>query len=319
MRHSVWLVTGGAGFIGSHIAEELVRRGEKVRIFDNFSAGTRENIAGFQDKCDVFEGDLRSTADLGRAMRGADFVIHQAAFRSVPESVEDPYSAHENNATGTLNALMAAREAGVKRFVYAGTSAVYGDGEIYPQNESLPVLPVSPYAASKLAGELYCRVYAETMGLETVSLRYFNVFGPRQSLDSKYAVVIPKFMYLAAKEKPLEIHWDGRQSRDFTYVDNVVEGNILAALAPSSVSGEVFNIADGINVSLLEVAAELEKLTGRDLHKEFYPKRAGDLRKTYADISKAEKMLGYVPRVNFSDGLRRTWNYFSVKFAEDKK
>lgn len=315
MKKPVWLVTGGAGFIGSNLVEELVRRGKSVRVFDNFSTGKKENLAPFLGKIKLVKGDLREPEHLKKAMKGVTFVLHQAAFRSVPKSVDNPRAANDNNATGTLNALMAAKTAGVKRFVYAATSSAYGECAVFPQKETLAPAPVSPYAVSKLAGEHYCRVFAKTYGLETVAIRYFNVFGPRQNPESVYSAVIPRFMELAVNGKPLEIHWDGRQSRDFTFVANVVDGNIRAALAPSSVSGRMFNVATGTNISLLDIAAELERILGRKLDKVFFPKRAGDIRKTYADISLARRELGYKPLVGFKDGLRLTWNYFSGRFG----
>lgn len=316
MTKPLWLVTGGAGFIGSNIVEELVRRGCRVRVFDNFSTGKAENLAPFKGKFELVKGDLREPKDCAKAMKGVTYVLHQAAFRSVPKSVDNPRAANDNNATGTLNALMAAKEAGVKRFVYAATSSAYGECKVFPQHEGLPTMPVSPYAVSKLAGENYCRVYAKTFGLETVALRYFNVFGPRQNPESMYSAVIPRFMELFLQGKPLEIHWDGKQSRDFTYVANVVDGNLRAALAPSKVSGLTINVATGTNISLLDIARELEKITGRKTAKIFSPKRKGDIRKTYSDIRLARKMLGYKPLVNFPDGLRLTWDYFSAKWGK---
>jgi UDP-glucose 4-epimerase len=315
MKKPLWLVTGGAGFIGSNILEELVRRKYRVRVFDNLSTGKAENLAPFKGRFELVKGDLRSPKDCAKAMKGVTYVLHQAALRSVPKSVDNPLGAHENNATGTLNALLAAKAAGVKRFVYAGTSSAYGECEVFPQKETLPTAPVSPYAVSKLAGENYCRVFARTYGLETVTLRYFNVFGPRQNPESLYSAVIPRFMELMVEGKPLEIHWDGRQSRDFTYVANVVDGNIRAALAPARVSGLTINVATGSNISLLDIARELEKITGRRADKVFSPKRRGDVRKTYADISLARRELGYRPLVMFHEGLRRTWAYFSAKWG----
>ncbi|MDA8130505.1 MAG: SDR family oxidoreductase [Elusimicrobia bacterium] len=317
MKKPIWLVTGGAGFIGSNIVEELVRRGERVRVFDNFSTGRKENLEPFKGKFELVKGDLREPKDCAKAVKGVTYVLHQAAFRSVPKSVDNPRAANDNNATGTLNALMAAKDAGVKRFVYAATSSAYGDCAVFPQTEDLPTAPISPYAVSKLAGENYCRVYARTFGLETVALRYFNVFGPRQNPESKYSAVIPKFMELMAEGKPLEIHWDGRQSRDFTYVANVVDGNIRAALAPAAkVSGRVINVATGTNISLLDIARGLEKITGRKAEKRFFPKRQGDIRKTYSDITLARKLLGYRPLVTFDRGLELTWDYFSARWGK---
>lgn len=316
MKKPLWLVTGGAGFIGSNIVEELIRRGKRVRVFDNFSTGNKENLAPFKGRFELVKGDLRSPKDCAKAMKGVTYVLHQAAFRSVPKSVDNPMAAHDNNATGTLNALMAARDAGVKRFVYAGTSSAYGECKVFPQTEALPTLPVSPYAVSKLAGENYCRVFARTYELECVTVRYFNVFGPRQNPESVYSAVIPRFMELMLDRKPLEIHWDGKQSRDFTYVANVVDGNIRAALAPSSVSGLTINVATGTNISLLDIVRELEKITGRKAGRCFFPKRKGDIRKTYSDIRLARRMLGYKPLVRFPEGLKKTWDYFSAKWGK---
>ncbi|MDP2865136.1 MAG: SDR family oxidoreductase [Elusimicrobiota bacterium] len=315
MKKPLWLVTGGAGFIGSNIVEELVRRKYRVRVFDNLSTGFKENLGLFKGKIEFIKGDLREPRDLAKAMKGVTYVLHQAAFRSVPKSVDDPRAAHDNNATGTLNALMAAKAAGVKRFVYAATSSAYGECPIFPQKETLPTAPISPYAVSKLAGEHYCHVFAKTYGLETVALRYFNVFGPRQNPESVYSAVIPRFMELVIQGKPLEIHWDGKQSRDFTYVSNVVDGNIRAALAPARVSGLTINVATGTNISLLDMARELERILGRKMEKVFSPKRTGDIRKTYSDIARARKVLGFKPLVMFHEGLGLTWDYFLKQFG----
>ncbi|MBI4656842.1 MAG: NAD-dependent epimerase/dehydratase family protein [Elusimicrobia bacterium] len=244
MSKKIWLVTGGAGFIGSNIAEELVRRGEKVRILDNFSTGKKEHIKNFIGRVELLKGDIRNLADLKKALKGAALVLHQAALRSVPKSINNPFETNQVNVEGTLNLLIAAKNAGVKRVVYASSSSVYGDSKRFPQREDMKPTPISPYAVSKLAAENYCVMFARTYGLETVSLRYFNVFGPRQDPESMYSAVIPRFMDLLKQRKSLEIHWDGKQARDFTYVSNVVDANIKAALA-KNISGEVYNIATG--------------------------------------------------------------------------
>lgn len=310
MSKKIWLVTGGAGFIGSNIAEELVRRGEKVRILDNFSTGKKEHIKNFIGRVELLKGDIRNLADLKKALKGAALVLHQAALRSVPKSINNPFETNQVNVEGTLNLLIAAKNAGVKRVVYASSSSVYGDSKRFPQREDMKPTPISPYAVSKLAAENYCVMFARTYGLETVSLRYFNVFGPRQDPESMYSAVIPRFMDLLKQRKSLEIHWDGKQARDFTYVSNVVDANIKAALA-KNISGEVYNIAGGSAVSLLEMVSILKKISGVRIKKNFKPKRAGDVRKTRADVSKARKDFEYEPRVSFEKGLLKTWEYFT--------
>lgn len=304
------LVTGAAGFIGSHIAEALVQRGDTVRALDNLATGNKDNLKSVIDRLEFLEGDIRSAKDVARSVEGMDVVFHQAALRSVARSVDDPLATNDVNITGTLQLLLACRAAGVKRVIYASSSSVYGDNLHYPQVETMRAAPISPYAVSKLAGEHYSITFAKTFGLEAVSLRYFNVFGPRQHPESQYAAVVPKFMESILLGQPLEVHWDGRQSRDFTYIENVVQANLLAATA-RGVSGETFNIASGNNVSLLQMIKELEKLTGQSLERRHVPQRKGDVRKTWADIRKAKKMLRYQPRVNFAEGLRRTWVWFS--------
>lgn len=305
----IWLVTGGAGFIGSNIAEELVRQGKRVRIFDNFSTGKREHMAAFRDKVEIVEGSVTDLETCRHAVRDCDYVIHQAAIRSVPKSVDQPTASHDANATGTLNMLIAAKDAKVKRFVYASSSSAYGDAKRFPQKESYKPEPISPYAVSKLCGEQYAILFTKTFGLETVSLRYFNVFGPRQDPESLYSAVIPKFMEAAYLGQPLEVHWDGKQSRDFTHIGNVVAANLLAAKTKSGV-GETFNIANGKTYSLLDLIKVIEKLVGRKLERNHTPRRQGDVRKTWADISAAKKKLGYKPVMNFEKGLADTWHYF---------
>ena len=306
------LVTGGAGFIGSHLVERLLAGGARVRVFDNFSTGTRANLpfaAKFRRQLEVIRGDIRNRAALARAARGVRVIFHQAAMRSVPRSVKDPLGANENNVTGTLNVLEAARRGRVPRVVYASSSSVYGARPDLPKREEQPPAPISPYAVSKVAGEQYAAVWTRLYGVETVGLRYFNVFGPRQDPKSEYAAVIPRFILWGLKGRPLEVHGDGTQSRDFTYIDNVVEANLLAARAPEA-AGEVFNVGCGDRVSLLEIIAKLEAILGRRLPREHTPPRAGDVPHTLADVGKAKRLLGYSPLVDFDEGVRRTVEYF---------
>jgi nucleoside-diphosphate-sugar epimerase len=309
-----YLVTGGAGFIGSNIAEALVRRGDRVRVLDDFSTGRRENLTSMPT-VEVVEGDLRDAAVVRRAVEGVDGVFHQAALRSVPRSVDDPLGSNDVNVTGTLVLLLACRESGVRRVVYASSSSVYGDDPALPKVETLPTRPISPYAVSKLAAEHYCGVFARLYGVETVSLRYFNVFGPRQNPESKYSAVIPRFLDLALRGEPLEVHGDGEQSRDFTYIDNVVDGNLLAMSVPG-VSGEVFNLACGTRHSLLAIADAIGGFLGRRPERRHVAARAGDVRHTLADIGKARERLGYRPSVDFPEGMRRTCEYFVARFGE---
>ncbi|HET9492531.1 MAG TPA: SDR family oxidoreductase [Methylomirabilota bacterium] len=306
------LVTGGAGFIGSHLVERLLAGGHAVRVLDNFSTGSRANLpfaARYGAALEVTEGDIRSGQTVASALAGVSLVFHQAAMRSVPRSVEDPLGANEHNVTGTLNVLEAARRTGVRRVVYASSSSVYGDRPDLPKREDQPPAPISPYAVSKTAGEQYAAVWHRLFGLETVGLRYFNVFGPRQDPASEYAAVIPRFILWGLRGEPLQVHGDGEQSRDFTYVDNVVDANVMAAHA-DGVGGEVFNVGCGARVSLLDIAARLETLLGRRLERRHGPARPGDVRHTLADIDKAKRMLGYMPVVGFDEGFRRTLEYF---------
>ena len=291
-----YLITGGAGFIGSHIVDALVERGEEVVVFDDLSNGRLENIAHHGDKVQFIKADLRDLSALQEAMQGVDFVSHQGALGSVPRSIAAPLPTHEVNATGTLNVLVAAKDAGVKRVVYASSSSVYGANPTMPKVETLPTLPISPYALSKLTAEEYCRIFTLVYGLETVALRYFNVFGPRQRPDSQYAAVIPKFIdAMRQGERPV-INGDGTQSRDFTYVTNNVRANLLAFEAPAEkVAGQAFNIACNGQFSLLDLVAELNTLLGTHLEPEFRAERAGDVKHSRADVSAAADALGYVP------------------------
>jgi len=315
----MYLVTGGAGFIGSNIAEALVARGERVRIFDDFSTGELTNVAAFKDRIEIVEGDLRDLDAVRRAVVGVTYICHQAALRSVPRSVDDPMSSDAVNTHGTLQLLVAARDAKtVKRVVYASSSSVYGDSPLLPKVEDQTPAPISPYAVSKLAAEHYCRTFSVLYGLETVSLRYFNVFGPRQSPESKYAAVVPLFMRAALRNEPIIVHGDGEQSRDFTYIDNVVQANLLACTTPG-VGGEVFNIACNSRHSVLEIALTVEKLIGRKVTIEHTPPRSGDVRHTQASIDKAERLLHYHPTVGFEDGMRRTFEVLRRELADPSR
>ena len=311
-RVTTYLVTGGAGFIGSHLTARLLGEGAAVRVLDNFSSGSPANLeaAGAHGtRLEVIEGDLRDLAAVQAAAEGVAAIFHQAAMRSVPRSVLDPLGANDNNVLGTLHVFEAARRAGVGRVVYASSSSVYGDRLELPKREDQPPSPISPYAVSKHAGEEYGRVWHRLYGIETVGLRYFNVFGPRQDPASEYAAVIPKFILWALQGEPLEIHGDGRQSRDFTYIDDVVDANVLAARAPGA-GGEVFNVGGGTQTSLLEVVTRLEQILGLPLARRHTPARAGDVAHTLADVGKAKRVLGYVPLVGFDEGLTRTVEYF---------
>jgi nucleoside-diphosphate-sugar epimerase len=271
-----------------------------------------DKLAAVRGRFEFVKGDITRPADCAKACRGATYVLHQAAIRSVPKSMDRPLPSNEANVTGTLNMLVAARDAKVKRFVYASSSSAYGGCKVYPQREDMRPQPLSPYAVSKLAAEHYAIVWAKSFGLETVSLRYFNVFGPRQDPESMYSAVIPKFMEQALAGVPLDVHWDGKQSRDFTHVDNVVSANILAAKAPSRVSGEVFNVANNSTHSLLDMIAVIEKIAGHRLERRHHPMRGGDVRKTWADNRKIRRELGYKPVKGFEEGLRETWDWFTT-------
>ena len=303
------LVTGGAGFIGSHLTARLLADGQSVRVLDNFSTGSRANLPADSSGLEIIHGDVRDLGTVERAAAGTTMIFHQAAMRSVPRSVADPLGANDHNVTGTLHVFEAARRVGVRRVVYASSSSVYGDRPELPKQEEQPPAPISPYAVSKVAGEQYGQVWHRLYGIDTVGLRYFNVFGPRQDPASEYAAVIPKFILWALRGAALEVHGDGRQSRDFTYIDNVVEANVLAACAPN-VGGEVFNVGCGERTSLLEIVARLEAILGRPLARGHTPSRAGDVPHTLADVSKAKRLLGYTPLIGFDEGLARTVEYF---------
>ncbi len=345
---STYLVTGGAGFIGSNIVEELLKRGEEVRVLDNFSTGKRENIQSIlnafksnqtnqinlsrrvlqllyrdqtnqtnstnrspvTDNLEIIEGDIRSYHTVREAVDDVDFILHQAALPSVPRSINDPVTTNEVNVSGTLNVLNAALDAKVKRVVYASSSSIYGDSEILPKREDMTPNPLSPYAVSKLAGEQYCRVFFQIYGLETVVLRYFNVFGPRQDPTSQYSAVIPKFIKLMAEGKSPPIYGDGEQSRDFTYVSNVVEANLLAANKKGT-AGKVFNIACGMRTTVNNLVEELNKILESSIQATYTKPRPGEVKHSLADIGKARKLLGYNPSVNFQDGLQKTVKWFT--------
>jgi UDP-glucose 4-epimerase len=305
----IYLVTGGAGFIGSHIVSQLVERGEQVRILDNLSTGRRGNLAGLVDRVEFVQGDLINRPDVERAVDGVEVVFHEAALASVPRSVEAPLATNAACVTGTVNLLDASRRSGVRRIVYGGSSSAYGDQPTPAKHEALLPAPLSPYAAAKLAGEFYCQAFTATYGLETVTLRYFNVFGPRQDPRSEYAAVIPKFITEMLAGRRPTIFGDGRQSRDFTYIDNVVQGNLLAAEAPAAV-GRTVNVACGQSYDLLELIAGINRVLGADIQPNFEPPRAGDVRESLADISLARELLGYEPIVDFNEGLRRTIEFY---------
>jgi UDP-glucose 4-epimerase len=305
----VYLVTGGAGFIGSHIVERLRSRGEKVRIADDFSSGRRENVpAGVE----VVEGDLADPAVATKAVAGCEFVIHQAAIPSVPRSVNDPVRSNRANVDGTLNVLIAARDAGARRLVFAGSSSVYGDAAVLPKREDMRPAPLSPYALQKLIGEQYCQIFTRLYGLETVVTRYFNVFGPRQQPGSPYSGVISLFIEALAEGRAPKIHGDGKQTRDFTFVGDVVTGVLRCCEAPN-VSGEVINVAAGGRISLLELIRSLQVILHANVAPEFGPSREGDVRDSQADIGKARKLLGFAPSVPFDEGLRQTVAWFQTR------
>jgi nucleoside-diphosphate-sugar epimerase len=316
-----FLVTGGAGFIGSNIIEQLLKDGQDVVVLDNFSSGKEENLAFFKNhtqtatRFTLIKDDICDKSTCNRACKGIDVVLHQAALRSVPKSMSKPHEFNAVNIDGTLNMLEAARDNKVKRFVFASSSSIYGDTDKFPEKEYAYPLLISPYALSKLAGEYYCRIFSEHFGIETVCLRYFNVFGPRQALDDEYAVVIPKFIHCILHDKQPPIFGSGKQSRDFTYVDNVVQANMLAATTPG-IKHEVFNVANGKDNTVLQLVDILNKIIGKNLKPVFLPPRPGDVFRTYADISKIKKMLKFEPKISFEEGLKRTIEYFKKKYSD---
>ena len=303
------LVTGGGGFIGSHLVERLVRDGHRVRVLDNFTTGHRRNLAPLAGEYELVEGDLQSYERAHNAVRDCEIVLHQAAMPSVPRSVQDPLTSNASNVIGTLNVLLAARDSGVRRVVCASSSSVYGTTPDLPKHEGLPTLPISPYAVAKLAGEGYCRSFSEVYGLETVALRYFNVFGARQDPLSQYAAVIPNFITATLRGEEVTVFGDGEQSRDFTHVDNVVEANVLA-MAASDVAGRVYNIACGDRISLNQLLAALGEIIGTPPQVRYEASRPGDVKHSMADISRARDELGYRVGVSFEEGLRQTVQHY---------
>jgi UDP-glucose 4-epimerase len=303
------LVTGGAGFIGSHIVMGLVERGDSVRVLDNFDTGCRENLAHLGDKVEVIEGSVADPDVVAKAVEGIEIVFHQAALASVPRSVNAPLDTNAVCVTGTVNVLDAARKAGVRRVVYAGSSSAYGNDPTPAKSEGIVPVPVSPYAAAKLAAEGYCRAFTATYGLETVTIRYFNVFGPRQDPNSEYSAVIPIFVSLMLRGKRPTVYGDGLQSRDFTFVSDIVRGNLLAAAA-NDVAGKVINVATGKQFTLLDLIAAINKVLGTKIEPIFAESRSGDVRESLADISLARKLLGFEPQVSFDEGLARSIEYY---------
>ena len=299
------LVTGGAGFVGGHLVEGLLDAGWSVRVLDDLSTGRERNLAGVLPRVDFIRGDIRDEDELARALDGVEVVFHQAALPSVPLSVAEPLRTHAVNSGGTLRVLESARRAGVRRVVYAASSSAYGDTTELPKREDMPARPRSPYALQKYSGEVYCQLYAELYGLETVALRYFNIFGPRQNPDSQYAAVVPRFLRAAAKGEPAEIDGDGEQTRDFTYVADAVRANLLAADAPRA-SGAVVNVAAGGRTSIRALWRAVCETLDTRIEARHRPPRAGDVRDSLADLARARELLGYEPEVTLAEGLRRT-------------
>jgi nucleoside-diphosphate-sugar epimerase len=310
-----YLITGGAGFIGSHLAEHLLERGQEVVVLDDFSTGLRENLAPFQGRFELVEASITDYDACRRAVDGADRVLHQAALGSVPRSIDNPHHTHDVNATGTLNVLRAAVDAGVKRVVFAASSSAYGDTEELPKHEGMPTRPRSPYAVTKVTGEHYCRAFHASYGLETVALRYFNVFGPRQDPASQYAAVVPLFVTAAIAGRQPTIFGDGEQSRDFTYIANVVEANLLACEAGPNALGQVFNVGAGDRTTINQLWETIRSLVGADVHPVHAPPRPGDVRDSLAAMDRAGEALGYAPRIAVREGLRRTVEWYVAQHA----
>jgi nucleoside-diphosphate-sugar epimerase len=310
-----YLVTGGAGFIGSHIVDELVRRGHSVVVLDNLSTGKESNLASVREKIELSTGSVTDLAAVQAACRGADYVVHLAARTSVPRSVQDPVDTNHANIDGTLNVLVAARDAKVRRFVFAASSSAYGDTPTLPKVETMPPAPISPYGVTKYVGELYAQVFGRVYGLENASVRYFNVFGPRQDPTSQYSGVLSRYMLAVIEGEAPVVFGDGEQSRDFTYVENIVDETLRACEAPGA-SGKVFNGGTGARITLNEVLHQLEKITGKKLQAKYEPPRTGDILHSQADISLARRVLGYEPRVLFEQGLKRTWDWYNAAYGK---
>ena len=309
-----YLVTGGAGFIGSNIVDELVRRGHEVVVVDNLSAGKEENLTGVRKKIEFRAESITDLAAVQSASKGADYVIHLAARTSVPRSVQNPLETNSVNIDGTLNVLVAARDAKVRRFVYAASSSAYGETPTLPKTEAMQPAPISPYGVTKYVGEIYAQVFGRVYGLENASVRFFNVFGPRQDPTSQYSGVLSRFMLAVIEGKQPVIYGDGEQSRDFTYIDNIVDETLRACEAKGA-SGMVFNGGTGARITLNEVLKLLEKITGKKIEAKYDPPRTGDIRDSQADVSLARKVLGYQPLVHFEEGLRRTWDWYKSNYG----
>jgi UDP-glucose 4-epimerase len=305
-----YLITGGAGFIGGHLAEALVRNGHSVRIFDDFSSGKKTNLATIANRLEMISGDLRDAAGVANAVKGVDGVFHQGAVASVPQSIREPQRTNDVNVGGTLNVLLAARDHGVRRVVMASSSSVYGNSPTLPKVETMPIDPLSPYALQKAAGELYVRMFFPLYGLETVALRYFNVFGPRQDPASEYAPVIPRFITRILRGEAPTIYGDGLQSRDFVFVENAVEANLAAMEAPKSACGQAYNIGGGSAISLNQLVEKINSILGTNVKPTYEPERSGDVKHSLADIRLAKTNLGFSVKVGFEEGLRRTIEWF---------
>jgi nucleoside-diphosphate-sugar epimerase len=309
-----YLVTGGAGFIGSNMVDELVRRGHSVVVLDDLSAGKEANLAAVRDKIDFQLGSITDPAAVAKACAGVDYVIHLAARTSVPRSVKDPIESNYVNIDGTLNVLVAARDAKVRRFVYAASSSAYGETPTLPKVESMPAAPISPYGITKYVGELYAQVFGRVYGLENASVRFFNVFGPRQDPTSQYSGVLSRFMLAVLEGQTPVVYGDGEQSRDFTFIENIVDETLRACEAKDA-SGKVFNGGTGARITLNQVLQQLEAITGKTIPAKYEPARSGDIRDSQADISLAKTVLGYEPRVQFAEGLQRTWSWYKSNYG----